>query len=83
MCSSDRVSSYHQKHVFFIQTVVNHQNSTFFKILLNHTRQILFDVLQIFYICQLKVLFTTFGMARFTHWPPGKEGGQAIEFLQT
>lgn len=78
------VSPYHPKHhVFFIQMVVNHQSSISFMILLNHTRQILFDVLQRFYICQLEVKFITFGMGRFTHWPPGKEGGQAIEFLET
>jgi hypothetical protein len=47
-------------------------------ILLKHTRQILFDALQRFYVCQLEVKFITFGMGRFTHCPPEKEGGQAI-----
>jgi hypothetical protein len=58
--------------------VVNHQINTFFLILLNYTRQILFDV-----ICQVEVKFSAIGMGSFTHWPPGKERWLAIDFLQT
>lgn len=78
-----RVSPHHPKHhVFLIWMVVNHQNNTFFMILLNHTRQIFCIYSRDFYICQQEVKFITFGIGGFTHWPPGKEGGMATEFLQ-
>jgi hypothetical protein len=34
-----------------------------------------FYVLQKCYICKLEVKFMTFGMGKFQHRPPGKEGG--------